>query len=69
MFKQVKLGVLGEDQVDSETVDKLFQSWLHWEFVRHVSSYVVHVGSVDMAYSVVLAERDGISYVSVHSVF
>jgi len=36
MFKQVKMGVLGEDQVDSETEDELFQSWLHWEFVRHV---------------------------------
>ena len=32
------------------------------------SSYVVHVGSVDMA-CIVVTERDGILYVSVHSVF
>jgi len=27
MFKQVKLGVLGDDQLDSEAEGELFQSW------------------------------------------
>jgi hypothetical protein len=29
MFKEVKLGVLEKDPVDSEPVNELFQSWLH----------------------------------------